>query len=183
LKGIVLHPKELAHTPKSDLIHPTIIKVEGRTENPLGRYYMFMGHPYAKTPNIDRLASRGTVFMQHYVTGVTCTPSRTGIMTGVHPARYPCYPRHYGCEDQTTITQLLNENGHAPGHFGKWHMGPDESVGTHGYNEVFTESNNRNVSNTASRDESLTDKAIHFMERTAREGRPSYVNVWGHSTH
>ncbi|MGF1581693.1 MAG: hypothetical protein ACFCD0_20380 [Gemmataceae bacterium] len=40
-KGIVLHPKDLAYAPKNDLIHPTIIKTEGRIKNPLGRYYMY----------------------------------------------------------------------------------------------------------------------------------------------
>ena len=39
------------------------------------------GHPYAKTPNIDRLAAEGTRFAQCYATGVTCCPSRTGLMT------------------------------------------------------------------------------------------------------
>lgn len=37
------------------------------------------GHPYAKTPTLDKLAKEGTRFEQHYVTGVTCNPSRTGL--------------------------------------------------------------------------------------------------------
>lgn len=45
------------------------------------------GHPYAKTPAIDQLANEGTRFTQFYVTGVTCNPSRTGLMTGLFPAR------------------------------------------------------------------------------------------------
>ena len=47
------------------------------------------GHPYAVTPALDKLASEGTRFSQHYATGVTCNPSRTGLMTGLFPARYP----------------------------------------------------------------------------------------------
>ena len=46
------------------------------------------GHPYAVTPALDKLASEGTRFTQHYATGVTCNPSRTGLMTGLFPARY-----------------------------------------------------------------------------------------------
>ncbi|MEM6601610.1 MAG: sulfatase-like hydrolase/transferase, partial [Verrucomicrobiota bacterium] len=143
----------------------------------------FMGHPYAKTPHIDKLASQGAVFMQHYVTGVTCAPSRAGLMTGVYSARYPYYPGHYGTGDQQTITSLLKQHGYTTGHFGKWHMGPDESPGTYGYDEVFSETNNQNAFNTASRDEPLTDKAIEFIERMAEQGKPFYANVWGHSTH
>mgnify|MGYP002631357261 CR=1 FL=1 len=54
------------------------------------------GHPYAKTPALDRLAQEGTRFTQHYVTGVTCNPSRTGLMTGRFPARYPKYAADFG---------------------------------------------------------------------------------------
>jgi N-acetylgalactosamine-6-sulfatase len=36
------------------------------------------GHPYTRTPNLDKLASQGTRFAQCYMTGVTCCPSRPG---------------------------------------------------------------------------------------------------------
>jgi len=32
------------------------------------------GHPYARTPHIDRLAADGTRFTQYYATGATCCP-------------------------------------------------------------------------------------------------------------
>ncbi|MGB0371802.1 MAG: sulfatase family protein [Opitutales bacterium] len=143
----------------------------------------FMGHPYAKTPNLDKLAAEGTVFMQHYVAGVTCAPSRTGIMTGVAPSRFLHYPADFGYGDQPTITDILSDHGYATGHFGKWHMGVVEGEGVYSYDEAFLESNNKNDFNTASRDEPLTDKAIDFIERMAAEGKPFYANVWGHSTH
>lgn len=143
----------------------------------------FMGHPYATTPNLDKLASEGTVFMQHYVTGVTCHPSRAGLMTGVHPSRFPYVPAEYGTGDRTTITDLLSDHGYQVGHFGKWHMGPAEDVGTYSYHEVFSENNNKNDFKTPSRDDPLTDHAIDFIERMAKDGKPFYANVWGHSTH
>ena len=46
------------------------------------------GHPYARTPNLDKLATEGTRFTQFYMTGVTCCPSRTGLMTGKFPATF-----------------------------------------------------------------------------------------------
>src|SRR5436190_2982854 len=61
------------------------------------------GHPYARTPNIDRLSTEGTKFMQFYATGVTCCPSRTGFMTSWLPARYPTYPANGGFADRVTI--------------------------------------------------------------------------------
>ena len=64
------------------------------------------GHPYAKTPHLDRLATQGTRFSQFYVTGVTCNPSRTGLMTGVHPARNSRYQSFFGFGDNVAISQL-----------------------------------------------------------------------------
>ncbi len=46
------------------------------------------GHPYVKTPNIDRLAKEGTDFHRFTVASGVCSPSRTGVMTGHFPARY-----------------------------------------------------------------------------------------------
>src|SRR5947208_2007296 len=40
------------------------------------------------TPNIDRLASKGTRFTQYYVASPVCSPSRTGMLTGSYPARW-----------------------------------------------------------------------------------------------
>ena len=42
----------------------------------------FMGHPMVKTPNLDRLAARGTVFENAYCTSPVCTPSRMSLLTG-----------------------------------------------------------------------------------------------------
>ena len=57
------------------------------------------GHPYARTPNIDRLAREGTRFTQFYATGVTCCPSRTGLMTSKWPASFSNYPANGGFGD------------------------------------------------------------------------------------
>jgi hypothetical protein len=40
-KGIALHPAGLSYAPTEQLVHPSIIKMEGRVKNPLGRYYMY----------------------------------------------------------------------------------------------------------------------------------------------
>ena len=46
------------------------------------------GHPYARTPNLDKLASEGTSFRQFYVTGVTCCPSRPRMKNSWSPCRF-----------------------------------------------------------------------------------------------
>ena len=37
--------------------------------------YSFMGHPRARTPNIDQLAAEGLTFTRGYVTTAICSPS------------------------------------------------------------------------------------------------------------
>nr|WP_121274256.1 sulfatase [Pedobacter schmidteae] len=43
------------------------------------------GDPLIKTPNIDRLAKRGTVFKSNYCQQAVCGPTRASIMTGMRP--------------------------------------------------------------------------------------------------
>jgi len=144
----------------------------------LGSY----GHPYAKTPAIDKLAEEGTLFKQHYVTGVTCNPSRTGLMTGLFPARYEKYASFHGFGDRISITELLKKRGYKTGHFGKWHIGPKETEvkGTYGLDVVEVIGNSKDK--TTGRDNDLTTAAIAFMKENAGD-QPFYVNIWGHSTH
>ena len=137
------------------------------------------GHPYAKTPAIDSLAEQGTVFTQFYVTGVTCSPSRTGAMTGIFPARFPKYPADFGFGDQVTVTELLQQRGYKTGHFGKWHMGPKDKDGTYGIDKIETIGKSNDA--MLGRDDDLYTAAIQFINEN-KDG-PFYVNVWGHATH
>ena len=43
------------------------------------------GNTMVKTPNIDRLAKMGTVFMSNYVQQAVCGPTRASLMTGKRP--------------------------------------------------------------------------------------------------
>ena len=140
------------------------------------------GHPYAKSPNIDKLAKEGTRFEQHYVTGVTCNPSRTGLMTGLFPARFHRYAADFGFGDRIAITELLQKRGYKTGHFGKWHIGPDSSEVNGMYGLDVVEVIGKSKGGNAGRDDDLTAAAIRFIRENAGE-QPLYVNIWGHSTH
>jgi len=141
------------------------------------------GHPYAVTPNIDRLATEGTRFTRYYATGVTCCPSRTGFMTSRHPASFENYMSAYGFGDRITITELLRNNDYVTGHFGKWHIGPEkpgQADAVYGIDEVGIIGDSERLD--AGRDDDLFDAAIDFIKRN-RDGKPFYVNIWGHITH
>jgi N-acetylgalactosamine-6-sulfatase len=137
------------------------------------------GHPYSKTPSLDKLASEGTMFREFYVTGVTCCPSRTGFMTSKFPARFEKYMSDFGFGDSVTVTELLKQKGYRTGHFGKWHIGPVTENGTYGIDHIEV------IGNAApgpeGRDADLFEAAIRFIEEN-KEG-PFYVNVWGHISH
>ena len=113
-----------------------------------------VGHPYLKTPNLDRLAKEGTRFDQFYSAASVCSPSRTAFMTGHYPARHGvhqhfshhqhntrCGMPDYLDPEVTTVTRLLQRDGYRVGHFGKWHLGhtPDApEPGAYGIDEYRT---------------------------------------------
>ncbi|MEM6911195.1 MAG: sulfatase-like hydrolase/transferase [Verrucomicrobiota bacterium] len=140
----------------------------------LGSY----GHPYAQTPALDRLAAEGTRFTRFYVSGVTCCPSRTGFMTGLHTSRFQQYPAAYGFGEEVTITELLQKRGYRTAHFGKWHIGPKKGEG---YGIDFYSGGIGEKKDQRGRDAGIFDAAIQYLEEDA--SGPFYMNIWGHITH
>ncbi|MEI7729594.1 MAG: sulfatase [Verrucomicrobiota bacterium] len=85
-----------------------------------------LGHPYLKTPNIDRIGFEGVRFRNTFCTTSLCSPSRASILSGVYahthgvvnnftefPETLPSFPRR------------LHDNGWETAYIGKWHMGED----------------------------------------------------------
>jgi arylsulfatase A-like enzyme len=137
------------------------------------------GHPYAKTPAIDRLAREGTLFHNFYVAGATCCPSRCGLMTSRFPATFQKYPATFGFGGAVTVTNLLKQAGYRTGHFGKWHMGDQQKNGTYGIDAIKVLGGNHR--DPRGRDAVIADAAIDFIR--ANRGGPFYVNVWFHTPH
>ena len=44
------------------------------------------GHPQVKTPSLDRLAARGTLFTSAHCQAPLCNPSRSSVLTGLRPS-------------------------------------------------------------------------------------------------
>ncbi|MDB4292593.1 sulfatase [Maribacter sp.] len=49
------------------------------------------GHPQAKTPHLDRLASRGVLFSNAHCQAPVCNPSRASLMTSLYPSTSGIY--------------------------------------------------------------------------------------------
>ena len=137
------------------------------------------GHPYAKTPAIDQLASEGSVFRTFYTAGATCVPSRIGFMTGRFPVAFSKEVAVVGNINSTTVTEVLKRQGYRTGHFGKWGVGQKQESGTFGIDEIQVL---RGAPDDASgKDSGITDATIDFIRKNKNE--PFYVNVWFHSPH
>ena len=54
------------------------------------------GHPQARTPHIDALAKRGTVFTNAHCQGPICGPSRASLLSGFYPHRTGIYQQPGG---------------------------------------------------------------------------------------
>jgi arylsulfatase A-like enzyme len=87
----------------------------------------------AMTPNIDRLAAEGVHFTQAYMSGVVCSPSRAGLMTGRYQQRFghennipPGYMDGGMDLEQRTVADVLGERGYTTALVGKWHLGYPE---------------------------------------------------------
>lgn len=81
------------------------------------------GHDFAVTPNIDRLAARGTRFTTAYTNSAICVPARAVIATGRHifESEYWCNAHPYDGRIKSWH-HLLAENGSSATSIGKLHF-------------------------------------------------------------
>ena len=87
------------------------------------------GHPYIKTPNLDRMASEGARLTSFYASSPVCSPSRAALLTGRHPLRCGV-PQVLGPESEgglpeseITLADVLKNKGYRTACIGKWHIG------------------------------------------------------------
>jgi arylsulfatase A-like enzyme len=113
------------------------------------------GHTdFYETPQLKRLAGRGMLLTRHYTSSPLCSPTRSAVITGQHPARtgfttpgghtpkvvLQAVAAKTGKADQKltflqpvtrldtqyeTIAQRLKSEGYRTAHFGKWHLGSE----------------------------------------------------------
>jgi arylsulfatase A-like enzyme len=90
------------------------------------------GNKKNKTPNIDRLADEGQRWTSFYSSGAVCVPSRTGLMTGRHPALFAAGRNNLAKVRDRLMASMLKKQGYATAILGKWHLA--------GYPKDFTKS-------------------------------------------
>lgn len=160
---------------------------DDQTVSTLGCY----GNPVVKTPNIDRLARRGTRFQKAFVSHPICWASRASILTGMSARSY----RTPGNEEQaradaveTLYSDLLRKQNYRTGYFGKWHAKTPRNFqkGKH-FDEIEVIGRNpffKKMPDGSLRHETdlIVDRGIDFIKRQPK-GKPFALNMWFNACH
>jgi len=81
------------------------------------------GHPVLRTPNIDSIASRGTMFDKFHVASPVCQPNRASLMTGRMPSLHDVRSNGISLSmDAVTFVDLLRDAGYDTALIGKSHL-------------------------------------------------------------
>lgn len=87
------------------------------------------GSTVNRTPTINKMAKEGIRFTDAYSASSVSTPSRAAIMTGKYPIRtgltnvlFPTAKKGIS-PDETTMPEMLRQQGYSTGIVGKWHLG------------------------------------------------------------
>lgn len=107
------------------------------------------GQTKIKTPNLDRMAAEGLKLTQHYSGNAVCAPSRSVLMSGLHPGHTIVRDNRgtasnkvkaVGGQPETegqhpipaatyTVAEAFADQGYATGGFGKWGLGGPGTTG------------------------------------------------------
>lgn len=84
------------------------------------------GHPYMRTPHIDRIANEGILFERAFHTTPICSPNRASILTGQYASRHGIIDnvaRDLASHRLPNYHLQLQRLRYETAHIGKWHMG------------------------------------------------------------
>jgi len=137
------------------------------------------GHPYLETPNIDRLAREGALFVNTFHAVPLCSPNRATLLTGQFPSRHGIIDniaRDLTSHQLETFNRPMQQAGYRTAFIGKWHMGNDATprpgwdywVAMPGQGrmidpQLFEDGAMRTVPGYIT--DVLTDRAVSFIQR------------------
>ena len=142
------------------------------------------GHPYLKTPHIDRIAREGALFERAFHTTPICSPNRASILTGQYASRHGIIDnvaRDAASYRLPNYHLELQRLGYETAHLGKWHMGNDGKprpgydywVAYDGHGRLYDPTLNEHgtyVKRTGYVTDIMNDMAVEFVGR--RHGKP-----------
>ena len=100
------------------------------------------GNGVVHTPNLDRIASEGVRFRRAYTSTPSCTPARSGILTGLSPWHHGMlgYGRVAG-RFPRELPRMMSEAGYYTFGIGKMHWFPQKSL--HGFHATLVDESGR----------------------------------------
>ena len=117
----------IAHGPSSAADRPNILFIAIDDQNDwIGH---LGGHPMAKTPSLDKLAARGTTFLNAHCNAPLCNPSRTSLLLGLRPTTTgiyglsPWFRTLDAWKDRVALPQHFADNGYRTAATGKIYHG------------------------------------------------------------
>lgn len=137
---------------------------------------------YISTPNIDRLAAEGAIFLQSFCANSICGPSRASVLTGKHSHKNGFIDNSSRFDgSQPTLPKYLGEAGYQTALIGKWHL-VTEPTGFDHYeilpgqgsyvNPDFIQMDGSRKRFEGYVTDIITDKSIEWLENERDKSRP-----------
>lgn len=156
------------------------------------RKYLSYGARLPETPNLDRLAKEGMLFVNAFVSNSICGPSRAAVLTGQYGHLNGVMVNGDSLHPTAvTFPGLLREAGYATAIFGKWHLQTAPSGFTHFellhgqgpyYNPVLN-SESDTVRYTGYTPDIITDRALKWLASRKGGDRPFVLMLQFNAAH
>ena len=165
-----------------------------------------------KTPVLDGLAAGGVRFTDFHSGAPVCSPSRATFLTGRNHIRAGVYSvlseqrhRMHLLRSETTLAEVLKDEGYATAHFGKWHLGmpvngrDNPTPAEHGFDYWFGLVNGAHPSHKDPTNflrngkpvgpmkgyscQLVVDEALTWLDEKRDTDAPFFLNLWFNEPH
>jgi arylsulfatase A len=147
---------------------------------------------YYQTKNLARLVSEGMRFSRGYAPAPVCSPTRHSIQFGKNPANLGITHNNYlyrqHCDPKFALGNLIKaaDEEYTTAHLGKWHISFSPDACGYDVNDGST-TNEEGDSSTDPEDPKrifdLSRRAVSFMERQTKIGRPFFLQISHYADH
>jgi arylsulfatase A len=165
-----------------------------------------------KTPVLDKLAGEGVRFTDFHSGAPVCSPSRATFLTGRNHIRAGVYSvlseqrhRMHLLRSETTLAEVLKDEGYGTAHLGKWHLGmpvnnrDNPTPAEHGFDYWFGLVNGAHPSHKDPTNflrngkpvgpmkgyscQIVVDEAIAWLDEKRDADAPFFINLWFNEPH